>query len=905
MNPWQLINDKDHADARVLMTFLKGRLAERSTIEWSLKTTQLDMVKRCAVLQLLDLGEASELGEPWRTAWRLIEESWKHEDAQDSNIEAYRAQRRIDAGERTGSLISSIVGYVRPRLKLQARGERPSAQAKAHRVRHIEDLFWGTLTSHELVSIGVYHLAAIGEVDFLVALAVAIESAVNEGLSLGRRLGWNNDYKFWRLGQLYSVAYQHQEGEDHNQDVDQFHHGIAPSVKLLHAVVERLSAVDAAEAKRIVSVWRETQTPIHLRLWASLSLSPLMTSSKDLSRIILTLDDRSFWDIHAFPEIAELRARRFGELSTLEKMQVERRIKSGPPRSMWPKNSDPDRLRGARTYWSVREYRRIEVAGNQLSKAALNWLGQQLDRYPELRGMMSVRFGFPQSARAEWVKPQPDDRFNDLAGEPRLLALEEALATTRKSWDDDPAERASDWIGEGDHATQLLNDLEASATSGLYTNIWDRFGWSFKAPNRNEEPTREEMQLGDRVLALLRRLPNETLLTSIQGISHWFSAWAHVIVRSGELQAAWLRVWPLAVEATNAASIDPEGADLNEIIRPREGDDLDDLDTLNVPVGRLIDVFLTLCPDIRENNNPFKQNEPLSVMRNQIISAQGKAGLIGRHRLVEELPYFLSADEQWARENLIAPLGSDDDRALALWRAIARRTQFTMVLQIIGDQVATRAVDRRLGRDRRGMLASSLVIEALHAFREERPPAVPNPKVQQTLRAIDDEVRAAAARTVVRYLSEMTNAGPENKRQSAETIFRVAIAPFLAQVWPQEHSLATRGVSAAFAGIPAAAGQAFAEATSAIEQFLVPFDCWSMLDFDLWGGPDDAPRLGLIDTPAKASALLRLLDLTISTNEGAIVPVDLSNALEQVQKLSQELIHTPSFRRLATVARRR
>ncbi|WNL48074.1 hypothetical protein RKE25_10770 [Dyella sp. BiH032] len=904
MNPWQLINDKDHADARILMTFLKGRLAERSTIEWSLKTTRHDMVKRGAVLQLLDLGEASELGEPWRTAWRLIEESWKHEDTRDSSIGVYRVQRRIDSGERTGSLISSIVGYVRPRLELQARLERPSAQAKARRVRHIEDLFWGSLTSHELASVGVYHLAVIGEVDFLVALAVAIESAVNEGLSLGRRLGWNNDYKFWRLGQLYSVAYQHQEGEDHNQDVDRFHHGIAPSVKLLHAVVERLSAVDTAEAKRIVSAWRETQTPIHLRLWASLSLSPLLTSSKDLSRTILSLDDRSFWDIHAFPEIAELRARRFGELSTLEKRQVERRIKSGPPRSMWPKNSDHDRLRDARTYWSVREYRRIEVAGNQLSKAASNWLHQQLDRYPELREMASVRFGFPHSAQAEWVKPQPDDRFNDLAGEPRLLALEEALAATRKSWDDDPAERASDWIREGDNATQLLNDLEASPTSGLYTNIWDRLGWSLKAPNRNEEPTHEEVQLGSRVLALLRRLPNETLLASIQGVSYWFSAWARTIARSGELQAAWLRVWPLAVEATNAASIDPEGTDLNEIIQPRQGDDPDDLDTLNVPVGRLIDVFLSLCPTIR-GNNPFDQNELLSVMRNQIISAQGKAGLIGRHRLVEDLPYFLRADEQWARENLIAPLSADDDRALALWRAIARRTQFTMVLQIIGDQVATRAVDRRLGRDRRGMLASSLVIEALHAFREKRLPAVPNPKVQQTLRAIDDEVRAAAARTVVRYLNEMTNTGPVNQRQPAETVFRVAIAPFLAQVWPQEHSLATRGVSAAFAGIPASSGQAFAEATSAIEQFLVPFDCWSMSDFDLWGGPDDAPRLGLIDTPPKASALLRLLDLTISTNEGAIVPIDLSNALEQIQKVSQELTHAPSFRRLAAVARRR
>src|SRR5690606_9926852 len=144
---------------------------------------------------------------------------------------------------------------------------------------------------------------------------------------------------------------------------------------------------------------------------------------------------------------------------------------------------------------------------------------------------------------------------------------------------------------------------------------------------------------------------------------------------------------------------------------------------------------------------------------------------------------------------------------------------------------ADRATDRRLGRETRGSLLSSLVLESLHAYYEGRGPVIANAKVQQTLRAVDDEVRAITAQTVQRFLSWMGREATIQPRQSADEVFRRAIAPFLENVWPQERSLATRGVSAAFADLPAAAGGAFSEAVSAIERFLVPFDCWSMSDF--------------------------------------------------------------------------
>src|SRR5690606_30241184 len=261
--------------------------------------------------------------------------------------------------------------------------------------------------------------------------------------------------------------------------------------------------------------------------------------------------------------------------------------------------------------------------------------------------------------------------------------------------------------------------------------------------------------------------------------------------------------------------------------------------------------------------------------------------------------------EEWSKRNLVAPLAENNAQSLALWRAIARRRQFTKVLEVIGHQFADRATDHRLGRETRGSLLSSLVLESLHAFREGRDPVIANAKVQQTLRVADDEVRANAAQTVQRFLSWMSTHATVQQRQSADEVFRRAVAPFLESVWPPERSLATRGVSAAFADLPAAAGQAFSEAVDAVERFLVPFDCWSMSDFGLAGDVDGIPRLASISTPDMAAAFLRLLDMSIGTAEGSVVPMDLAEALDQIRAAAGRLAQDPAFRRLETVARRR
>ena len=118
------------------------------------------------------------------------------------------------------------------------------------------------------------------------------------------------------------------------------------------------------------------------------------------------------------------------------------------------------------------------------------------------------------------------------------------------------------------------------------------------------------------------------------------------------------------------------------------------------------------------------------------------------------------------------------------------------------------------------------------------------------------------------------------------------------------HEPALRPIGRALADLPATSREAFAEAVAAIDRFLVPFECWSLLDYGLYGEANGGPKLSTMDNPEKAAALLRLLDLTIGTAEGSVIPHDLADALDQIRKIAPKLAEKQMFRRLATAARR-
>jgi hypothetical protein len=622
---------------------------------------------------------------------------------------------------------------------------------------------------------------------------------------------------------------------------------------------------------------------------------------------LLSLKDREFWKITGYPEIAELRARRFGDLDPDQQRAITARIRRLPPRGLWPKKADAGRVADARLYWALRELRRIEVGGASLPHRDKTWLDARIQGFPDLVQMVRLDEGFMEATIAHAIPTNPDNRFDLLAGEERLKVLEGALSSPRNGWDDDPGSRANDWIQQPGRPIQILADLESVQDGGAaFPKVWRRFGWAHSPATQQAEDAaqRDLLAESDRVLSLLSKLPETTTRSAIEGISQWLSAWSDQVTVLPQGLGIWSKVWPIAMEATNARRPSEEEFDLSTVLQASSEHEPKVPDTLNTPAGKLVGVFLAACPNLQENAHPFSTGSALRTMRDVIMAAPGESGLIARHRMIEALAYFLKADRAWTQKHLIEPLTANNQEARALWHAVARRRRYSDVLKIIGEAMVEHATDPLLGRETRRSLVFSLVVECLHAFREQREPAVAFIRITQMLRLLDDETRASAAEVLQRFIRD--NSTPRDEEQdppSPEQLFRSAVASFLQEVWPQERSLATPSVSKALADLPAAAKGVFAEVVDVIERFLVPFECWSMLEYGLYGEEGGKQKLSNIDNHEKANALLRLLDLTVGNTQGSVIPHDLADALDQIRKISPKLAETREFRRLATAAR--
>ncbi|MDA9407929.1 hypothetical protein XH80_14605 [Bradyrhizobium sp. CCBAU 45384] len=765
------------------------------------------------------------------------------------------------------------------------------------------------LSSGDLVDLNVIQLDQIDDLALLEGTAGALEGAVNRGLDIARRLGWDGKGQLWLLGELYRVIYvvPGRRTAEGIEDPDAYHRGIAPSVKLLFAVVSRIASLDRDLARPFVARWRSGASVIHVRLWAAAAKSFDFVSVQDVAEFLNELDDREFWDLHTLPEIAELRATRFHELDAKTQQRIADRLSKGPPRNLWVRKGEPERVKQARLYSTIRELNRIQIAGGALNSRARSLLAANIASFPELR-TMPANEGFPDGPVVRDVFPEPDDRFEALEGVARLRALEAALGSSRGSWNDDPAGRADDWLRQPDKTKLVLRDLEAADRGGdEFPKVWECFGWAHSpnSPQQDGTGNHEIQREARRVLALLAQLSETTLRAAIDGVSNWLDHWRAQVVSSPAWHAVWFRAWPLAVIVTNEAGKGDNTADLSASAAiNNDRRETMDLDTLNTPAGKLVGVFLAGCPSLNTVQHPFETDEDLRRVRDALVGVDGRSGLIARHRLIEFLSYFLRADHTWTERQLIRPLLNDDAASLALWRAIARRTHFADTLAIIGGAMAQRACDKRLGRETRGRLAFSVVVESLHAFRKQRPPAVPNGRITQMLRTLEDEVRAAAANAIQQFIRDVSENQNDDGEGSAADLFRSAASPFIRTVWPQERSLTTPGVSKAFADLPATSRSAFAEAVGVIERFLVPFECWSMLDYGLYGDEGGDRKLAMIDDAAKGEALLRLLDLTVGASEGAVIPYDLTDALDQISNVAPQLAERPAFRRLSTAARR-
>src|SRR5208282_6012645 len=103
---WIELSDHERHTYRAAVAFLAGRLEQRESIEWALGLHPGRRAERIAVLDTLNGTRDTDLSEPWRSAWRWIEESWNSGTESRSNSDsAYTVRDRIIQGDRSAALV--------------------------------------------------------------------------------------------------------------------------------------------------------------------------------------------------------------------------------------------------------------------------------------------------------------------------------------------------------------------------------------------------------------------------------------------------------------------------------------------------------------------------------------------------------------------------------------------------------------------------------------------------------------------------------------------------------------------------------------------------------------------------------------------------------------------------------
>lgn len=906
---WWSLAPSEQEIYQAAFRFLGERLEELETMQWALSLKPTEKAKQLAIIDLAGDRRRKDLSLPWLKAWQLIIDNWNRPVIERDSTEVYAVGERLKSREYTKRVASKIVDLVTPRLKIAlVNPPHQGTRKRGKKIKSWEDLIFCTLTSGPILDIKKLELEKIDDKEFLFSLATALDNLIVSSLDLAQRIGWDGERKYWVIGQMHRVYYvQKKDGNWHDDEPDRFADGIVPAVKILYEVLARFADVDSDRAASFIKRWNPDDSQIHLRLLAALYRDSRLTSTENLNDLFLQLNETQFWELRTYPEVAELRAKRFNDLNAGTKHKILKRIKKSPPSSHYHRTMDKEQIKKARRYCAVREMKRIQLAGGELSEESTAWLKGHIPEFPELQEMKRVDEGFPEGVQVRRVESKPDLRFNTLEGEERLQALESDMRQKR-SWFDEHEGNARNWIQDPQNCLKLISDFESADDGGSkFAKVWEKFGWAHVPVDKNEnKDNRDNLSEFSRVLSLLEQIKIETISFAINGISHWLDRWRSFLLSNPKGIKVWLRIWPIASEATNSEEVENETA-IDITGRLDNGADPRELNTLNTPAGKLISAFLAACPDLTKEVKPFASGQPLRKIRDTIFSSEEHSLLIAQHRCLEIIDYFLFADREWAIAHLITPLKAQDASAAVLWRAISRRIRRKEALKIIGDEMIARANDNQLGRDSRSMLVSNLVIDSLHSYWRETEPAVQRSKVQQMLRSVEDEVRVSGAEILQRFLKEFSAPDQDDETPALirpEELYSKAVKPFLVDVWPQEKSLATPGVSRALADLPASTCDCFADAVQHIGRFLVPFDCWSLGDYGFYRAGRDDLALELIDSEEKAEAFLHLLDRTIGSQERAIVPYELTHALERIRKIHPRISGQQAFRRLETAARR-
>ncbi|MBC9033012.1 SIR2 family protein [Sphingomonas sp. JC676] len=641
----------------------------------------------------------------------------------------------------------------------------------------------------------------------------------------------------------------------------------APLVRTMTGLWRRLVSRDAHRAARIATAWAERDALIFKRLAAWTAIEGDSAPARVIELYLRDTTRTRYWESDNSPELVRFYCKRWNKLASRTRQAVEHAILAG----MLPEVIQRIAQRGSRAYaralYTTRELARIRTAGGRLSREASRRLSHYYRAFPDLPREMPI---YAHLYNPSWSGSgySADIRVLDEVTDSQLLESTEAFEAGNR------IEQADLWRvfvrSEPVRAFAALQNAQAKGEFSPYR--WQPFLSLYASPET--EPASEDCpRLGD-VLGVIAQVPSDALASVTYQLARIIERHARALHDPlfPQILALWDQLAPIAASPEQ----DERDRPLSELV-------------FSHPLGTIADSLVSMLDEM--NLAPDDGiAEALAGRFDLLAGLEGRAGLIARGALLQQLAFLRTIAPGWVDANLLPGLLEQTDDAIDLMSVVARSVapQYAELFNLLKAAIFHALEHERTDEAIREHLSGALVGAAFAIIEGRGGFDLTSVECRQALTRMPNKVLSSMAWELGSLLRDKKDAGEKAAYWDA------AILPFLRDYWPNDVSARTSEVSENLAHLPALAGKAFERAVPVVLDLVCPIQrhelCYGL---GLEGDED------LLTEQPRASLLLigSILD------RSAPPPRDLGEVIERLLEAAPDIASEPAFWRLRQMQR--
>jgi len=636
----------------------------------------------------------------------------------------------------------------------------------------------------------------------------------------------------------------------------------------------RLANIFPGAAALEVRQWPINDTYFFGKLSIYAAMFREVVSASGVTKLLLDLDDRIFWEPRCQRELLFTLRARWPELTIRQRRAIERRIAKGPARWKEEKASD---FRRRRALYSAERLVWLELNGCTLTPATAKKLVRQKAVDPNWSDDWARNADRSLDSRGGWVERVTETR--GIESVPIGKILDEAQSKTERHHQELRDFRPFEGLVASQPFRALAALRFALRNGGVPSGFWEALlsNW----------PAATSLRLRWLAAHTISKLPVNALEALNHYVPRWFEKHLRALAEADRSRAFAILDRVIAVYIAAASDVTKSGighTTVGGVVQDRS--EVSVSKAINSPIGIFAEALWHLMPDRATAKGPMP--EGVGERFEALFGANGDGGGHAACVVAQHFPWLDYWFSEWSNGVLRPMFAIDHPLSEAVWHGFASASQWPSAntLRILCPSLLAflRAeANWTLDESEKRHWVQKMVV--LTRPENEGGPLVSFEQAREVLISLDDKGRSDALGILGTIVAE-------------HGTWNAFVKPFIEQAWPRQLKFRTESASRGFAHLVEQSGDNFPDAVRSVVSLLRPVAHLDMITYRLAKEPEEGTKDFAQRFPAET---LLLLDALIA-NDRSQMPYELAKALEVVAEADPALRHSREWRRLSDLA---